>query len=576
MALPAAAAEQHSIAILQPVNVSGNTNLDHWRYLIGFMLDYQIGEVRKLRVIPESSIAYGMRELGITKGKALTSAQARSLGEAIEATRVVRLDYGTKDGKCRLTARMINVATGSESSEIAAEAADWFHADLKITKVILDQLNIKPTRDERNKLERPVAKSPEVYDLLGRAYAYNQEHAPIRIWKECLEQAQLKEPNCSEVLYFLAHTAVVEDKLKDAQEFAKAAIKAAPDNAGSHFLLAQIYGLTEQNAAEARDEMLAARVLDPNDATYVTGWAAMLERQEKYDEAITFYEKAEKLAPCDFRTHVNFFSCLVSNHKPDRARHELELAEKYCDEEDPFADEAMIEAYACLGNVRKVLYHIEHYLKNAKKSEMPNERIVAMEEAANTIRKDLKPTYLEVPEPPQMTPEELAKSLMARLTEDEYSLVTDPLAGGSAIVGWAKQLAQDAKDQRDKAVRIFDALTGRLEFIEAAGRRTAQQTMRDWRDTNTVFTCQEYTFLYIALARACGLRANYALVDKDVEGNFVFHACAAVFLDGKAHRKSGPGRSALSNIRSQAPRFQSARRPAGHGDLYVAARRYIA
>jgi tetratricopeptide (TPR) repeat protein len=66
------------------------------------------------------------------------------------------------------------------------------------------------------------------------------------------------------------------------------------------------------------------------------------------------------------------------------------------------------------------------------------------------------------------------------------------------------------------------------------GTRTAQEVFAAWNDPAQSFCCQEYAKLYIALARAVGIRAYYVHLERDYSGDIVYHDCAAVFFGDKA------------------------------------------
>ena len=82
---------------------------------------------------------------------------------------------------------------------------------------------------------------------------------------------------------------------------------------------------------------------------------------------------------------------------------------------------------------------------------------------------------------------------------------------------WAQELTRGATNDLDKARKIFDALARHLDTGEA-GTRTAQEVFAAWNDPAQSFCCQEYAKLYIALARAVGVRAFYVHLEKDYSG----------------------------------------------------------
>jgi tetratricopeptide (TPR) repeat protein len=101
---------------------------------------------------------------------------------------------------------------------------------------------------------------------------------------------------------------------------------------------------------------------------------------------------------------------------------------------------------------------------------------------------------------------------------------------------WGRELTAGAAGDLAKAGMLFDALLRRVGTGEAAeGMRTAREVFAAWKDPTQSFSCQEDAKLYVALARAAGLKAFYVHLERDYEGDCVYHDCAAVFCEGKAY-----------------------------------------
>ena len=67
-----------------------------------------------------------------------------------------------------------------------------------------------------------------------------------------------------------------------------------------------------------------------------------------------------------------------------------------------------------------------------------------------------------------------------------------------------------------------------IRFREEGGNRTALEAFRALQRGEERFGCLEYARLYVAAAREVGLTAFEVDVERDVKGNNVSHACAAV------------------------------------------------
>jgi Flp pilus assembly protein TadD len=140
---------------------------------------------------------------------------------------------------------------------------------------------------------------------------------------------------------------------------------------------------------------------------------------------------------------------------------------------------------------------------------------------------------MAVSPPTEYTRQSLELTLRKRLTAAEYQQVVNPLASTPAMDRWAQELTRGATNDLDRARKIFDALARHLDTGEV-GTRTAEEVFAVWNDPAQSFCCQEYAKLYIALARAVGIRAYYVHLERDYSGDIVFHVCAAVFIGEKA------------------------------------------
>ena len=146
----------------------------------------------------------------------------------------------------------------------------------------------------------------------------------------------------------------------------------------------------------------------------------------------------------------------------------------------------------------------------------------------------LTPHFVDASPPQEYKDRELQAELRKRLTPRQFQLAIDPLLSTSDMKKWAWQLVGDATEDMKKGKRLFLGLTRHINLGQAGeGRRTAKEVFESWHNAEAEFTCQEYIFLYVALARSVGLGANFTFVDADYHGKVRPHACAVVFINGK-------------------------------------------
>jgi tetratricopeptide (TPR) repeat protein len=95
---------------------------------------------------------------------------------------------------------------------------------------------------------------------------------------------------------------------------------------------------------------------------------------------------------------------------------------------------------------------------------------------------------------------------------------------------WAKHVAGGrSSDPLERAHKLFTALTQHTRWDDNGRRLTATEAFENWITTNACMSCQDYTFLYVALARSVGLSSWCAEVQRDYSGKPVTHFCAAIF-----------------------------------------------
>src|SRR5439155_19460373 len=150
------------------------------------------------------------------------------------------------------------------------------------------------------------------------------------------------------------------------------------------------------------------------------------------------------------------------------------------------------------------------------------------------LKATLTPHFIAASPPKAFSRDAVEKILKERLTAREYLLVANPLEASSKLKKWAKELAGGSATEQEKATRLYQGLARHVDINTGAGKRTALETFDEWKNPGASFTCQEYALLYVVLARAVGLNAYFVLVEKDYRGSTVSHACAGVFIDGKA------------------------------------------
>lgn len=291
-----------------------------------------------------------------------------------------------------------------------------------------------------------------------------------------------------------------------------------------------------EKPAEAEQELRKAHNLDPEDNEPLIRLSEFYAAQEKWDEAITFLNKAVLLDPTDASVHASLGLMYAYKRNREQAMAQLKEAERLDPGglADANAGQMICQAYTILGEVPLAVEHHDRFVTSARKLGGNPQLVGIFEERARQLKATLTPTYIEAPMPEVYTEQTLWEALRERLTEDELSIVVNPLASSEEMKSWAGKLTEGVNGDMEKAKALFDGLTRRIESGDGRGHRTAKEAFAAWNDPDASFICTEYANLFIALARAVKLSAFYVHVEKDYRGKAVPHDCVAVFVEGKA------------------------------------------
>jgi tetratricopeptide (TPR) repeat protein len=138
--------------------------------------------------------------------------------------------------------------------------------------------------------------------------------------------------------------------------------------------------------------------------------------------------------------------------------------------------------------------------------------------------------------PKEYTEIEFARALSKKLTPDEVNLAVNPLTITPEIKHWAFTLTSSVSNDTARAKLLFEALVDHLQKSEPptiGAVRTAREVFAAWETPGTSLYCKDYALLYVALARAVGIKAYDVYVTEEVDGQSGPHDCAAVVLEGK-------------------------------------------
>jgi tetratricopeptide (TPR) repeat protein len=524
------AAERITIAIINPNNLTGDTNLNHWQLSIPALLENQLRDVGLVRILPYTSINYAVHELQLNPQR-ISQEQAIKIGEIVEARYVIYGTYLRHDDKWTLTEQLANVTAGVPSKVSIASSKNLFQVVLETEHNILLNLAIFPTKDQ-NHLISDTNISNQALEFWSRAYAGSWSGEALPEILSNLQGAVSDDPRFTIAQLGLAHALLLQGNTGRAFKLAKQLISDNPNLSEAHYVLGTIY-MVEDLRDLAETEFLEAIRLCPDNIDCYSDLAQIYFSQSKSDEAVSYLKKAEELAPCDPSIHALLGCFYPSFFKNDLANTELQLAEHYDTGDDIELNHTLAVAYQHLNNASKAVEHYEKYIIEAKTMRMGPLFLEQDESALRYLKASLTTNFIPALKPRDYTSEQLRSMIRQMLTNDEYNLIVVPFESTPEIGLWADHLTGDATNSIDKAKLLFDGLTRHVNINQETHMQTAKETFRAWADPKAVISCQDYAYLYMAMARHLGLKAYYVLVTKDYSGRYVSHACVGVFINDR-------------------------------------------
>ena len=421
---PATPPGRLAVAVLWFEDRTADPQTSHWRYAVTGLLSAQLREAKAIRVRPAGAVDYAFRQLGLSKGDAVEPAQARKMGELIEAQRVIWGSYKTQNGKWQVSAYVLNVATGKASGELTAASADWFEVGDELTGRILEQLHIKPSAEELRKITERMTGSPLAYEWYSKAYAMQEEGKPISQQGEATRKAIAADPEFARAHLALASTLGSQGAFPEAEQAVRRALELKGDCADAHLVLG-ITLLFQKRMEEAERALREANRLDPDSAQPLVRLAELYGTKQNVERAIGFLSEAELLDPTNAAIHASLGWLYARRRDRDRAIAELKEAERLAPGglERINAEQMISQTYEMMGEIPLAVEHYQRFVALARDQGVNPKMVERFEQQAQRLKATLTPTFVQASMPKVFTEQALKAELSNRLTEQELRMV---------------------------------------------------------------------------------------------------------------------------------------------------------
>ncbi len=292
--------DKPSIAVLPFVNMSGDSELEHFSDGITEEIITALSKTPKLFVIArQSTFAY--------KGK---PAKIKQVAEELGVRYVLEGSVRKSADRLRITAQLIDALTGHHlwAERYDREQKDIFALQDEITLKILNSLHVKLTGGEQDRVYGKGTNNLEAYIkvLQGRDYYWRLNREGNILAKKLFEEAIALDPKYPAPYWLLGMTHIMdtwfdwgqskEDSLSRAMELAQKTIGLDDLDSNAHGLLSAAYRLKGDHD-KAIAEGKRAVELDPNSADAHVWLGIALNYADRAEEAVPLFEKAIRLNP---------------------------------------------------------------------------------------------------------------------------------------------------------------------------------------------------------------------------------------------------------------------------------------
>ena len=304
-----ATAVEKSIAVLPFENLSSNKENAYFADGIQDDILTALSQVSDLKVISRNSVMqYRGRERNM-----------RDIGQALDVTYLLEGSVRRAADKVRITAQLIDARTDQHvwAENYDRDLADVFAIQSEVAHKIAAQLRVNISPSEKAAIDMQPTRDMEAFDLYLQAKQLINTYPETANAKETLLQALrlLDEAISRDGNFALAYCWAsranlylywfdfdhTPTRLAEAKATAQKALDLAPDLGEAHLAQAMFYYHGLRNYDLARQELVSAGPLLPNNAQLFSINGLIDRREGRWNDAVKNLEKAAELDPRDPR-----------------------------------------------------------------------------------------------------------------------------------------------------------------------------------------------------------------------------------------------------------------------------------
>jgi non-specific serine/threonine protein kinase len=300
-----AAGPIHSIAVLPFADMSPHQDQEHFCTGIAEEIINALSGIDRLKVVSRMS-SFQYRDLG---------GDTREIGRKLGVKTLLEGSVRMAGNQLRIMAQLIDVADGCHiwSQRFDRELRDIFEVQDEIAQSIVKALRLTIDPEREKQLVEARTQDPAAYDfyLRGREFFRRWGKRNIQIAQRMFLQASASDPEFASAYAGLADTYAYlfmyinssPENLRQADRNSARALELEPALAEAHASRGLALSLSKEHEAAAKSFNTAIK-LDPNLFEAYYFFARDLVVQGKYEEAVTYYDKAHAVSPDDYQIPI--------------------------------------------------------------------------------------------------------------------------------------------------------------------------------------------------------------------------------------------------------------------------------
>jgi eukaryotic-like serine/threonine-protein kinase len=290
-------------------------------------------------------------------------------------------------------ADLVDVATGSQiwGNRYNLKRSDLLAVQEKIIREVFENLKLRPTGEQQQRLSKRHTQNDEAYDLYIKGRFHLEMRTPDGIKKgmDYLQQAIAKDSNFAQAYAGLADAYIVEETslrpaeaMPKAKEAATTALQIDNTLAEAHTSLAAVKMLYDWDWQGAESEFKQALELNPSYPTAHHWHAQNLTALARHDEAITEIKRAQALDPRSLIINRDvgwqYYYAGLFDQAIEQARNTLDLEPKFT-----LAHTLLGRAYVKKGMFQDAITEMQKAIDSSQSSNSNNRALLGYAYAAS-------------------------------------------------------------------------------------------------------------------------------------------------------------------------------------------------